>query len=415
MIMKRGLTSSNCIQRVFEAEVPEQYVRTLPAQALYLAIKRQGLESSKDIIDIATLEQCRLFLDFDLWEMDRFCEDNFWEWLSLADEEEGLKHLEKLLKFIDLRLIALIAAKYIRVEIFDDGNDTPPAPGFHTPDKGFTWIQVHSLDPTRIFHLNRFLALIFERDAELFYQLISIPQVSTVSMLEEETYLDRTKRLESEGVPEKEFATELTKGIPPYTVRDLLASNPVRKAVNDIPAVEPLLYDSAVVQPLGSLLSQVRELDEFGSELTLLMNASIVRWSVPFHEVDTVQFLSEKVKGAINIGIEAVVKLSDLPLRDLYEFLGLQKLFQFGLWHLYELRRFARNIPIKHLEPQSIDAESFSLIACTREDFPEMPLFFRPDGTIESRDGTIPTGSKAIEHLDEIETLRKYLEKTFDN
>jgi len=413
--MKRGLTRTNLVQKVFSSESPEVYVRELPAQALFLAIKNQGLASSTDILEIATLEQCRLFLDFDCWEGCEFSKENFWEWLALADEEDGLKHLEKLLRFVDLRLIAMLVAEYIEVQTFDDGNDAPPGAGFFTPDKGFTWIRTHSMDPTRTFYLNRFLALIFDKDPELFYQLLAIPQVSTLSALEDETLQDRNKRLSSEGVPERGFAMELTAPLAPYAVREAIESHGMRTVVNDVPVVEPLLYDSRMVQPLGSLFSGAHSNDDLESELTLLMNAAIVCWNVPFHDVEAVSRLSAKVKGAINIGIEAAIELSGFSMDDLFEILGLQKFFRFGLWKLNELRKYAFRVPVQNLTPELLGAETFSILACAREAIPEMPLFFNKDGTIETTDGVLLSGSRAIEHLDEISAVRNYLEEKLTN
>lgn len=413
--MKRGLTRSNLIQKVFSSESPEVYVRGIPAQSLFLAIKNHGLASSTDILEIASLEQCRLFIDFDCFEGGNFSRENFWEWLALADEEDGLKHLEKLLRYVDLRLIALLIAEHAEIQTFDDGNDTPPGPGFYTPDKGFTWIRTHSLDPTRTFYMNRFLALVFEKDAEVFYQLIAVPQVTTISVLEDETLQDRNRRLASEGVPEPGFAMELTAPLPPYAVRQAVEAHGMRKVVNDIPIVEPLLYDSAMIQPLGSLFAGNHNIDELESELTLLMNAAVVRWDIPFHDIEVVSRLTMKVKGAINIGIEAALQLSGLSADDVYEILGFQKLFQFGLWHLNELHKYASRVPVQNLPPEMLGSETFSILACAREPVPEIPLFLQRNGTIESVDGSLVSGSRAIEHLDEIQMIRRYLEEKLNN
>ena len=150
---------------------------------------------------MASLEQCRLLSDFDLWNGDSLNEAALWEWLALTDEVESLELLQKLVKFVDLKLFAILFGKYIEVKIFDDPTEQPPGEGFHTPDRGATWIGIKTEDPDKHFLLARLLALIFESSAELFYQLISIVTVATASMLEEESYQERMKRLAAEGNP----------------------------------------------------------------------------------------------------------------------------------------------------------------------------------------------------------------------
>ena len=176
-----AVTSSSLAKAIYKAELPEKFVRELPAQSLYLVIKHNGLLSSADLVGMASLEQCRLLLDLDCWQGDSFDEENFWDWLALTDENSNLDLLKKLLHFVDYKLVALIIDRYVSVIIVEEGTDAAPGDGYYTPDRGRTWINVTNPDSTKQFLLNRFLALIFETQAELFYQLISIKNVATDS------------------------------------------------------------------------------------------------------------------------------------------------------------------------------------------------------------------------------------------
>ena len=202
----RGHTCRDLYKSIFDADAPEQIVRQLPEQSLYMVVKSTGLQSSSDIIMMASMEQCRLLTDFDLWIGDTLNEDALWEWLALTDEIESLELLQKFIKIADLKLIAILIERHVEVKIFEEPTEQPPAEGFHTPDKGFTWIGIKTEDATKHFLLARLLALIFESSAELFYQLISIMTVATTSILEEESYQERQKRLAAEGIPEPEVA-----------------------------------------------------------------------------------------------------------------------------------------------------------------------------------------------------------------
>jgi len=240
----RGHTCRELYKAIFESDVPEQMVRQLPAQSLYMVVKEIGLATACDLLSLASLEQIRLLSDLDLWHGDVLDEERMWEWLSLADEGDSLEILQKVLKCIDLKLVSILISKYVEVQVFEESTDNPPSPGFYTPDKGFTWIGIKIENEDQHFLLARLLALIYETSTELFYQLLSVPSVATVSMLEEEGFTERTKRLAAEGVPEPEVAATIHA---PYSLQE--AVNDVTReqphvVVEDVRAVEPMLYEA---------------------------------------------------------------------------------------------------------------------------------------------------------------------------
>lgn len=382
-------------------------MRGVPVQSLYLAIRNAGLASSGDLLQILTPEQCRALLDFDLWERDRFCEENLWEWLSLGDDEDGLTLLQKLLRTIDLKLIGLIIHNHVQVKVFDEPTDNPPGPGFYTPDKGYTWLHFTVKDSTQHFLLGRLMALIFETSAELFYQLLAIPSVSTQTALEEEAYQERNKRLSAEGIPDSNWACEINKPTTEAEIKSILnKSESAWLATQDISAVEPFLYDASTVEPLSTLFLRSPKLEELESEFTLIVNAAIQHWGVTFYQQQDVYFLISKVKGALNVGLEGAIRIGNHQSFDIVNILGLQNLYRFGLWKLFELRKLSLKF---NRDALATDNETFEIVSATQERFPEMPLFFGSNGEIKTEDGKLIQGRKAIEHEEEVEALSNYL------
>jgi len=408
----RGWSARTLARKIFEAEVPEEFIKTVAPQSLYLAIKHNGLSSSADLIEIATLEQCRILLDFDCWHKDEIEEENLWEWLGLADENDNLKLLGKLIKCIDLKLLALLISKHVKSEVFEEPTDLPPGPHHYSPDQGYTWIRITLEESSKHFLLGRLLAFLFENKTELFYQLISIPQVATETQLAEESYQDKLKRLLAEGIPDDDFANALNSPLDETSLKIELGKEEKRAFVEDISIVEPLLYDSSILRPLGTLLAGISPREEFESELTLIMNGAIVKWAVEFHDFDQVAKLTSKVKGALNIGLELSLRISSLTDIEIYRVLGLQKLYRSGLSELLSLRKGAFKVEDEKLRGLEEESAVISLVAGLREPFPELPAFFSPDGSFMSRDdGTLEGGYRAIETIQEVASARRLLDE----
>lgn len=395
---------------VFAAEAPEQYIRTLPAQSIYMAIRHNGIHSSADLIDLATLEQCRLLLDFDLWENDRFVEENFYDWLELADEDTGLMLLQKILKVIDLKIIAMEIGRHVIVESFEDQTDQPPGPGFFTPDKGYTWLFISAEDGTKHFLLGRLLALIFETSADLFYQLLSIPGAHTESIIEEEAYQDRRVRLTEEGIPDKDHAHELNSQITDLEITKAIKDRDSRATIApDVMAVEPLLHISFEPEPLKTLLRSVISDETFQSELTLVLNGAIVYFSVPFYDEAAVRSIIVKVKGAINVGLERVITTHSITADEAYQVLGVQKLYRLGLTQIFGLRKDALKLHEATLNERDDGAQAALTLRALRETFPVMPLALKIDASFETVEGSLSQETKPICLSAELDAIHRVL------
>lgn len=407
----RGHTCRDLYKAIFDADAPEQVVRQLPAQSLYMVIKSTGLQSASDIIAMASMEQCRLLTDFDLWTGDTLNEEALWEWLALTDETESLELLQKFIKIVDLKLLAVLIEKYVEVKIFEEPTEQPPEAGFHTPDKGHTWIGIKTEDATKHFLLARLLALIFESSAELFYQLISIVSVATTSMLEEESYQERQKRLAAEGVPEPEVAAGVHA---PYSLAEAKAEvggNKARTHVDDIRSIEPLIYEARVTKLFAELVKEASNRDELEMEFTYLMNAAVVRWGVDYSSQESVLDLAERMKGAINIALERMTIGTSFSIKVVYETLGLGKLYRLGLTELMTIRTKARKVPLEGIGAlKESEPVLFGVVACAREAFPVMPLYLNDDGSVESEHGMLAAGHRSLTTVRGVATIHELLD-----
>lgn len=406
----RGLTCRDLYKSIFDAESPEQLVRQLPAQTLFMVVKSTGLAASSDLLSMTTLEQAKLLTDFDLWSGDTLNEEALWEWLSLTDETDSLELLQRFLKIVDLKLLSILISRHVEVKVFEEPTEQPPGPGFHTPDKGYTWVGIQTENADKHFLLARLLALIFESSAELFYQLISVPTVATASMLEEESFQERTKRLAAEGIPEPEVAAHIHAPYSMAEARKELTGAADRKAVEDVRAVEPLLYETRATRLLAELTRDVSDREELEMEFTYIMNGAVVRWGIDFSNQESVLDLAERVKGAIAIGLEKVAQSLSISPVESYKKIGLGKLYRLGITEVLALRAKARKLPLEGLGPiRDSHPAIFATVACAREAFPVMPIFLDDDGTIHEEGGTLPSGHRAVTSVRGVETVGKML------
>ena len=408
------LTAKSLVRRVFDAPSPEEFTKALPAQTLYMGVRQLGVTGSAELIAMASIEQCRLLLDFDCWDKFHFNEARFWDWLEVTTESNDYSLLRKVLNSIDLKLIALMIERHVRVEFFEETTDEPPGPNYYTPDRGYTWIGIMIENHHQRFLLGRLLAFLFESDHKVFYQLVGVSGVETESSLEEQSYKERNNRLSDEGIPDPEVSFEIHAPITERVFQSLLANSSQRRDSSVVPRVEPIVYDGSTLRPLESLVENTRYREEIESELTLIANAALIHFNVDISNLeDTLHFLS-KVRGALNIGLERGTALTNLSVENLYERVGLRPLYRLGLTEILALRKWAvttgKNLLEKRILSDPPENSVLAVLEGAQNLFPEIPLFFGNDGLLsENVDHKLPDGTSAFEHASQVTDVKAFL------
>lgn len=393
------------LREIFDAPSPEVFAHSLPAQSIYFAIQEQGLESHGDLIELLSTEQTRLLLDFDCWVSDQFSEERFWEWLALPDATESLDVLQKVLKSVDLKVIALMMSRHLSVQVFEEATDTPPGPAFFTPDKGRTWLHVTTEDNHQHFLFSRLIALIFETSAELFYQLLSIPGVATDAMLEEEAYQERMKRLQGEGFPDPEEVALLHSPLDVAAVKSMVDAP---RYGEDTPVVLPMIFgrsDGAelVRELLESLLSD----EELQCQLSFLTNCALLHFRVSLSEKERVRTVIEAVRGILNIGLERLEAGASSSPRDLNRRYGLAPIYRAGLAPLFDLRK--RSLTALKKCPADAPALTQFLLEQTSAILPLYPVCIEKVTEGIPSVEKIDTSSRPFVSLTEIERTSAFL------
>jgi hypothetical protein len=398
-----GLSARKLSKLIFDADLPEHIVRELPAQTLHLVTRHIGLEGAAELLEMASSEQRKLLIDFDIWKKDRLDEDRFFEWLGVTDATDSLELLQKIAKEFDLKILGIMIGRYCEVRMLEERSESPPEEGFYTPDKGGCWLRVHHPEERKSFLFSRLLALIFESNAAIFYNLIAVPSIVTESVLEEESLNERNKRLWAEGVPDLEFAFTMHAALTEGELKALLAEHTEPVTIDSSHSVAPLIHDSEALQPLDELAATIGHRDDFESELSLIMNCAIVRWGVDFTDQAEIAKLIRSVKCTINLGLEVAVRVSGKSALDVYLLRGLQPLYRAGLGQLRRVSRQASIVARSAGASLHEDASLGFAVESFRSPFPNMPNSFQSDGTIEKRpDGTITPEQRPFAHEAEI-------------
>jgi hypothetical protein len=137
-----------------------------------------------------------------------------------------------------------------------------------------------------------------------------------------------------------------------------------------------------------------------------------VRFGVDFADQESVLQLCEKIKGAINLACEKLLRDSDRTVLELYNALGLERLYRLGLTDILSVRSVARKVSLEVAEKfKDSDNALFSIIACAREPFPCIPMCINDDGSVVDNEGSLPMGGRPIESLQALASVRAALEQ----
>ncbi|MCB0358021.1 MAG: hypothetical protein KDD44_00240 [Bdellovibrionales bacterium] len=417
----REMTSRALARAIFRGDLTAEEIREVPPQSLYVALQRHGLESIAEVLPFVSAQQYRSLLDFELWNGDRADEERFWSWLELIDDTQSHAPLEQLLAYLDPSFLGMMVIRYVDVIYYEEPTDNPPAPRYHTPDKGMTWLTFRIRDGARYLRFGKLLALIFERNPKLFYNLLALLQSATASELEEEAYRSKSRRLLDLAIPDHERAWEIHNPLPPERALDRAEAAMHEPSFDPNFPVIPLIREGGALQPLAGVLDARRGSPEGSDtvelELSRILNAAIVFFRVPFYEFEAVSLMTERIRGAINIGIERLQELAPERATRVVDSLSLIDLYQIGLYELRHLRSKAEIVSADRLAKlDQTDPGLSAIVRGAREPIALVPRFFAEHS--DEVDATqhveeLSTDLVAVQHLELLRAIDKVLQANF--
>jgi hypothetical protein len=385
----RKLNSTQLARRIFSGDISTESLRALPAQSLYLAIQRHGIESCVELLELMTEAQYQSLLDFEFWTKDSFRDEKFWEWLSLINEDDSLDLFIQFMELVDPNVLGLIVSRYVESHITDEATDAAPGAGFYTPDNGHCWIRFHIEDKDRHALFGKFMAVIFQTKTELFYHLIAEAGARTSMEFEEEAYQIKRTHMLDIGIPDEETIAKIHTPIAASEIKRIFKADQESSTHYTDVSIDPLIYDGFSPQPLAGLVGELLEGDkgtEAEGQLSLISNASLFFFGVELSSFEDVQLHLHKVRGAINIGLESVLKTSEdvISVREIYDKLGFETLYRLGLHPLTNLKNKAANV----LESQKSRLRKenqalLDLLEALSQRLPAIPDYITREGKVD--------------------------------
>ncbi len=109
---------------IFSAPDPRAFVRGLPAEDLYFAVREVGLADAADVVGLASPAQFRAFVDLDAWSHDRLDGARVLAWLRLAREGAPTPAEFRLLRLgLDLDLLVLVLKTQTSIHALEEEPD----------------------------------------------------------------------------------------------------------------------------------------------------------------------------------------------------------------------------------------------------------------------------------------------------
>ncbi|HYX93172.1 MAG TPA: DUF6178 family protein [Myxococcaceae bacterium] len=303
-----------------EAPNARELVRATPAEELYYAIADVGLADSTEIVQLASPEQFRTFVDLGGWRRHRIDPHEVLSWLRAARAEGG-EHFLRKLRTLDLEVVEFMIRRFVTIHDREENPDlNPPGVTMETPE-GRYLLEFHVEGP-ELAALRAMLSDLFAQDAFEAVRLLEAARWEVPSELEETALRFRSARLEDLGFPPLDEAVALFAWVDPQSVR---WSRPERPAGAVLARAEGANFVDAAVRGLDP-----DERVGFEFELRSLSNAALVAEIEDPGDLAAVRRVGEMVRDYLSLGLEHLTGGDPSLGADCLREVPTRKVFQVG-------------------------------------------------------------------------------------
>jgi len=293
-----GLEGAMKVNTILDDPKPGTLVRALPKEDIYQILHELGPEESQEILQLASPQQVRFVLDWELWEDWSISVDKTVEWLDILMADEDLA--ADIISRLDQELLLVFLKKTI---IVGGGLGDIINSEDHQQEWDHTFDEIYYIRFINNRHSQtvlRLIDLIYRQDHPLYRSLMQGVENELLSELEETAGQFRNGRLADEGFPSPHEAAAL------YTRLTPEGFTPATDKV-DITADADLSPFPVIPGEAASLLSRAftaADSPALRQEFHHLINGAMVAEGVTPADNEKMRPVLERVGNYLNIALE---------------------------------------------------------------------------------------------------------------
>ncbi len=328
---------SKRLDLILDRENPGALVRALPADELYFTICEIGLGDAVELVQLASAEQFRTFLDLACWAGDRVAPRRALPWLRAArsgsmDSPREAARWKAKVDRLDVELLALLLRGSVRVRDLEQDPDPDLTSDrfMRTPENKF--ILEFLADGAEYMAVRGLVDDFYAEDPFKATRLLSSLRWELPSELEETARRWRTGRLADLGYPSREEALSWF-------------ARPAARAATapaGTPARPPGFF--LTLAGTGSLLARAsarlipEEREHLELELVTAANAVLVADAVDPGDLEAVRRAVEVGRAFVEMGLEELAGLDEARAAEVLLVTAVKTLFQRGFGRVLQLK-----------------------------------------------------------------------------
>jgi hypothetical protein len=391
------------LEVILDARRPQALVRALPADELFLAIREIGLADAAVLVQLASAEQFKVFLDLDAWTRDTLEARKVLPWLRAARagahlEPRAAARWARKLAALDAEVLSLVLRTTLRIHDLE----RDPDPEIHsdrfmrTPEGKY--VVEFLVDGAEYLAVRGVLDDLYAADPLKAARLLASLLWDVPSELEETALRWRTGRLADLGHPSLDEALSWF-ARPPRGARTHPAAAPARP---------PGFYLATLAS--GSLLDRAAahlepaRRDEVEGQIVAAANAVLVADAVDPGDVEAVRAAFEAARAYLELGLEELGRDDEARAADALAGTPVKRIFQEGFGRVLSLAWRAREIRRRAGPDRRFGAPIDEALAALAD---KRPRYFPGVEAPEPEWGTIAAAAHEPRHFRTAEDLAR--------
>ncbi len=339
-------------------------VRSVPAEDVYATIVDVGLADAPEVVQLASPEQFRTFVDLAAWSRDRMDPLEVLRWLNAAHGDDETGFLAKV-KTLDLEVLELLFKKVAVIHDLEENPD-PHVEGVTVESpEGHFLIELVGIEGVELASMRRLLHDMVTDNAFEVGRFLEAVRWELPSELEETAHQFRQARLEDLGFPPTEEASKLFAWVDPASVAPKAAKPGAALATGSLPS--GAIFVEAAFRGLDAHEREVME-----AEVRYLVNSALVAEGAEPGDPQALRRVSEQARDWLNLGLEHLTGGEPSGAPDAVREHTLKRIFQVGFSLTLQLKRHVEKLA---LEPNTkfgdtwlaLEQETQALLALLRK------------------------------------------------